>query len=91
MYSNNLLNFQESPAILNAPKKKVWKLIVCTSFLYKQDFALIILQGMICCETQPTNERLSGLDIAISISMLCPKKSHIHHLKNRFCSENGDE
>ena len=30
MYSNNILNFQES-TILNACTKKVWKLIVCTS------------------------------------------------------------
>ena len=33
MYSNNILNFQESTTILNAHTKKVWKLIVCTSDL----------------------------------------------------------
>ena len=32
MYSNNILNFQESTTILNAHTKKVWKLIVCTSY-----------------------------------------------------------
>ena len=32
MYSNNILNIQESTSILNAHKKKVWKLIVCTSY-----------------------------------------------------------
>ena len=31
MYSNNILNFQESTTILNAHMKKVWKLIICTS------------------------------------------------------------
>ena len=31
MYSNNILNFQESAVIVNASKKNVWKLIVCTS------------------------------------------------------------
>ena len=31
MYSNNIVNFQESTTILNAHSKKVWKLIVCTS------------------------------------------------------------
>ena len=31
MYSNNILNFQESTTILNAHTKKVWKLIVCPS------------------------------------------------------------
>ena len=32
MYSNNTLNFQESTTILNSCKKKVWILIVCTSY-----------------------------------------------------------
>ena len=31
MYSNNILNFQESTTILNDHTKKVWKLIACTS------------------------------------------------------------
>ena len=35
MYSNNILNFQESTTILNAHTKKVWKLIVCTSYKYE--------------------------------------------------------
>ena len=34
MYSNNILNFQEYTTILNAHTKKVWKLIVCTSYIY---------------------------------------------------------
>ena len=34
MYSNNILNFQESMTILNAcTKKKSWKLIECTIYL----------------------------------------------------------
>ena len=33
MYSNNILNYQESTTILNAHTKKVWKLIVCTLYL----------------------------------------------------------
>ena len=33
MYSNNIVNFQESSTILNAHKKKVWKLIVCPSYI----------------------------------------------------------
>ena len=32
MYSNNILNFQKYTTILNAHTKKVWKLIVCTSY-----------------------------------------------------------
>ena len=35
MYSNNIVNFQESTTILNAHRKKVCKLIVCTSYLEK--------------------------------------------------------
>ena len=34
MYSNNILNFQESKTILNDHTKKVWKLIVCSSWVY---------------------------------------------------------
>ena len=32
MYSNNIVNFQESPTILNACTKKGWKLIQCTTY-----------------------------------------------------------
>ena len=35
MYSNKILNFQESTTILNAHTKKVWKFIVCTSYKHK--------------------------------------------------------
>ena len=34
MYSNKILNFQESTTILNLHTKKVWNLIVCTSRLW---------------------------------------------------------
>ena len=34
MYSNNIVNFQKSTTILNAHTKNVWKLIVCTSYIY---------------------------------------------------------
>ena len=36
MYSNSIVNFQESPTILNAHTKKVWKLTVCTSYIRKR-------------------------------------------------------
>ena len=32
MYSNNIVNFQESTTILNACPKEVWKLIECTMY-----------------------------------------------------------
>ena len=34
MYSNNIVNFQESTTILNACTKKVWKLIEGTMYIY---------------------------------------------------------
>ena len=34
MYSNDIVNFQESLTILNARTKKVWKLIECLSYIY---------------------------------------------------------
>ena len=34
IHSNNILNFQETTAILDAHTKKVWKLIVFTSYIY---------------------------------------------------------
>ena len=33
MYSNNILNFQESMTILNVHTKKVWKLIEGTTYI----------------------------------------------------------
>ena len=41
MYSNNILNFQESTTILNACIKKVWKLIEGTSYLEKWSASLL--------------------------------------------------
>ena len=35
MYSNNIVNFQESTTILNACTKKVWKLIEETTYVHK--------------------------------------------------------
>ena len=37
MYSNNILNFQESTTILNSCAKKVWKLIACTTYIRKSN------------------------------------------------------
>ena len=34
MYSNKILNFQESTTILNAFTKKFWELIECTTYIY---------------------------------------------------------
>ena len=39
IYSNYILNFQESTAILNAHTKKVWKLNICTSYIPQPIFA----------------------------------------------------
>ena len=34
MYSNNILNFQESTTILNTCTKKIWKFIECTTYVW---------------------------------------------------------
>ena len=50
MYSNNIVNFQESTTILNACTKKVWKLIKCTTY---NDYSTLFIPGFsnifICC------------------------------------------
>ena len=48
MYSNNTLNFQECPTILNADGKKVWKLIVSSSFIYIYIYIYICMCVCVC-------------------------------------------
>ena len=38
MYSNNIVNFQESKTILNAYTKKVWNLIEGTTYIPEQKY-----------------------------------------------------
>ena len=45
MYSNNVLNFQESTTFLNACTKKVWKLIECPAYL-THSFILLSFRGL---------------------------------------------
>ena len=47
MYSNNILNFQEFTIILNAHIKKVWKLIICTSYVIIFKSYLLLLGATI--------------------------------------------
>ena len=51
MYSNNILNFQESTTILNACTKKVWKLIECTTYapLLSQKVNVVLDQVVVQC------------------------------------------
>ena len=44
MYSVNILNFQKSTTILNAHTKRVWKLIVCTSYQYTFSWSNLYMQ-----------------------------------------------
>ena len=50
MYSNNIVNFQESTTILNAHTKKVWKVIICTSYIhiYIYKFSLVCMCVCVC-------------------------------------------
>ena len=48
MYSNNIVNFQESTTILNAYTKKVWKIIVCTSYIYIYIYIYMYIYVCVC-------------------------------------------
>ena len=74
VYINNILNFQESMTILNARTKKVLKLIVCTSYIYKATLWLT--------PTIPLYSSLSLSSLSLSLSL---SHSHTHHTyKNIF-------
>ena len=56
MYSNNILNFQESTTILNACTKKsgnLLKALIYLIYMYNKDLALGNLQGLIGHKTKP--------------------------------------
>ena len=46
MYSNNIVNFQESTTIWNAHTKKVWKLIICPSYLNFPESNNLIIESL---------------------------------------------
>ena len=43
IYSNNIVNFQESTTILNARTEKVWKPIKCTTYLLSSIFCFHLM------------------------------------------------
>ena len=48
MYSNNILNVQESTTILNTCKKKVLKPVECTPYIYMSKYLLLCIYVYIC-------------------------------------------
>ena len=48
MYSNNILNFQESTTILNACTKKVWKLIEVSMYIKLSVFRYLVIKFLFC-------------------------------------------
>ena len=48
MYSNNIVNFQESMTILNACTIKVWKLIECTTYV-KEELCICLSKYVYVC------------------------------------------
>ena len=48
MYSNHIVNFQESMTISNAYRKKVWKLIICPTYVYIYIYIYIYICIYIC-------------------------------------------
>ena len=47
MYSNSIVNFQECTPILNAHTKKVWKLIICTTYILAKFCEVLIIRFII--------------------------------------------
>ena len=85
MYSNNILNFQESTPSLNAHTKKVWKLIVCTSYHWKRyesavsccsstrlDLALNIPQRLMYHQNKETKQEVKKIIMILIIIMTMP-------------------
>ena len=48
MYSNNIVNFQESTTMLNACIKKGWKPIECTTYTYTHIYIYIYICVCVC-------------------------------------------
>ena len=67
MYSNNIVNSQESTTILNACTKKAWKLIECTT--YPSSRFLSILLGGLPGQKSP---QLGKFSFLLSITRRCP-------------------
>ena len=61
IYSNKILDFQESITILNASTKKVWKLIEYTTYSYLLDFLFGFCHIYIYCHPQTDSFVVSQL------------------------------
>ena len=57
MYSNNILNFPDYTTILNSYTKKVWKLIVCPSYMCYNLYSSVNYFGTKRCDAFPTSRR----------------------------------
>ena len=68
MYSNNIVNFQESPTILNACTKKFWKLMEGTSFLFREEILSLLLLGRVDLAARKETQTWSPYSIVCPIS-----------------------
>ena len=59
MYSNNIMNVQESTTIVNACSKTVWKPIEGTMYIQKKDLILNNAQWLTCYKTQANQSKIS--------------------------------
>ena len=59
MYSNNIVNFQESTTILNACTKKVWKLIECTMYQLPEHAIFF----WVSCLSKKNHHHINGLHL----------------------------
>ena len=77
MYSNNILNFQESTTILDAHTNKVWKLIVCTSYVKQFASNFLFLDCLIECYLNPFWYSRSSKPSFICPTVPCGPKNEI--------------
>ena len=80
MYSNNILNFQESTTISNACTKKVWKLIEGTTYLRNslgEGYPSAEKQTVYILQPQPAGKILTGCFLLESSDSTFPIVSRI--------------
>ena len=70
MYSNNILNFQESTTILTASTKKVWKPIECTTYIYIYIYIYIYCNGISQCPSKSWEVTIYTVSTALYLALL---------------------
>ena len=81
MYSNNIVNSQESTTILNARTKKVWKLIVCSS--YHANNPTVTLPFIACIYSTPPPYMVKAMNCGIVVcEFVLQSRYYVHFRAN---------